>query len=194
MGNLLTTKNDILDEELVHTYAELTYLSKNKIRQIARLLDNIDSGKLRENRQHRFSVEQIETVFPQIKCSPFRDSIYRVFSSEHDNHLSLEDILDLCSAFSEDSSDYNRAAWAFYIFDFNGDNRISLDDLMEAVQRLTGNSQYEYVGIDMTEVEHVARMVLQEMVFSQLGTITFEEFTRFVTRMPDFSSTFRFRI
>ncbi|XP_043257909.1 calcium and integrin-binding protein 1-like [Colletes gigas] len=194
MGNLLTTNNDILDEELVDTYAELTYLSKNKILQIARQLDNIDSGKLRKDRQHRFPVEQIETVFPQIKCSPFRDSIYRVFSSEQDNHLSLEDILDLCSAFSENSSDANRAAWAFCIFDFDGDNRISLDDLMEAVQRLTGNSQDEYVGIDMAEVEHVARMVLQEMVFSQLGAITFEEFTRFLRRIPEFSSTFRFSI
>ncbi|XP_053989089.1 calcium and integrin-binding protein 1-like [Hylaeus volcanicus] len=193
MGNVWS-KNNILNEESVQTYAELTYLTKNQIQYIAKLLDNIEPGILREDLQHRFSTDQIETVFPEIRCSPFRDSIYRVFSSKNDRHLSLEDVLDLCSAFSENADDEARAAWAFSIFDFDGDNQISIDDLIEATQRLTGNDQDDPAVIDREEAEHVARMVLQEMVFTQIGSISFEEFIRFVSRIPELLSTFRFRI
>lgn len=43
--------------------------------------------------------------------------------------------------------------------DFDGDNQISLNDLIEAVRRLTWSNQNEHGGIDMADAEHVARMV-----------------------------------
>ncbi|KOC62439.1 Calcium and integrin-binding protein 1, partial [Habropoda laboriosa] len=161
---------------------------------IVKLLDDLDPGKLRENLHHRFTVEQVEIILPQIRCSPFHDAIYRVFSSQKDDHLSLEDILDLCSIFSLNCPKEVRASWAFYVFDFDGDNQISLADLMEAVRRLTWNDQDEHKSIDMTEAEHVARMVLQEMVFNQQASISPEEFVRFCSRVSVFSSAFKFRI
>ncbi|CAK9799006.1 Calcium and integrin-binding protein 1 [Anthophora plagiata] len=193
MGNFSST-DCILDEELLNTYAELTYLGKSEIKHIVKLLDDVDPGKLRENLQHRFTTEQVGIILPQIQCSPFRDSIYRVFSSKKDGHLSLEDILDLCSTFSRDCVKEARANWAFYIFDFDDDNQISLADLMEAVRRLAWNDQDVYESIDTTEAEHIARMVLQEMVFNQHGSISLEEFIRFSSRVSEFSSTFRFKI
>ncbi|CAK9832973.1 Calcium and integrin-binding protein 1 [Anthophora retusa] len=193
MGNF-SSRDRILDEELLNTYAELTYLGKSEIKHIVKLLDDVDPGKLRKNLQHRFTTEQVGIILPQIQCSPFCDSIYRVFSSKKDGHLSLEDILDLCSIFSRDCVKEVRATWAFYIFDFDGDNQISLADLMEAVRRLTWNDQDEYESIDTTEAEHIARMVLQEMVFNQHGSISLEEFIRFSSRVSEFSSAFHFKI
>ncbi|XP_033359005.1 calcium and integrin-binding family member 3-like isoform X1 [Bombus vosnesenskii] len=191
MGNYLST-NYILPEETLVTYVELTYLKKNEIQYIVKILDNVNPGKLCENIQHRFTIDEVETILPQIRCSPFRDSIYRVFSSQKDNHLSLEDILDLCSAFSKHCPSKVRAAWAFYIFDFDGDNQISVDDLIETVHRLTRCDQDEHETIDSATAEHVARMILQEMVFTQQGSISFEEFIRFASRIAEFSSTFSF--
>ncbi|XP_076234788.1 calcium and integrin-binding protein 1 [Calliopsis andreniformis] len=193
MGIFLST-DSILNEETVATYAELSYLSKSEIRHITQLLDNTDPGKLRENLQHRFTLEQIDEVLPQIQCSPFRDSIYRVFSSEDDGCLGLEDVLDLCSVFSANCPEEVQAAWAFRIFDFDDDNQISLDDLIEAVQRLTRNEQGDYGCADMAESGHVARRVLQEMVFNRSGTILPEEFTHFISRISEFSPSFRFRV
>jgi len=50
------------------------------------------------------------------QCNPFRDAIYKLFSSERDGRLSFEDILDLCSAFSANCPQSVRTAWAFEIF------------------------------------------------------------------------------
>lgn len=61
---------------------------------------------------HRIIIYRLNSF----QCSPFRDSIYRVFSSKKDERLSLEDVLDLCSAFSEYCPDNVRATWAFYVF------------------------------------------------------------------------------
>ena len=43
--------------------------------------------------------------------------------------------------------------------DFDGDNQISLDDLIEAVHRLTWTKQDEHESIDKAEAERIVRMV-----------------------------------
>ncbi|XP_076298277.1 calcium and integrin-binding protein 1 [Lasioglossum baleicum] len=193
MGNSLSHKK-ILDENTLSTYTELTYLTKGEILRIVNLLDIVDPQKLRENVQHRFTAEQIDTILPQIQCSPFRDSIYRVFSSQKDNHLSLEDVLDLYSAFCDDCPDDVRAAWAFAIFDLDDDNIISVEDLIKAIKKLAGNDIDDVQGIATEEAEFIARMVLQEMVFNRTATISREEFVHFVVRIPEFFSAFHLRI
>ncbi|XP_076377957.1 calcium and integrin-binding protein 1 isoform X1 [Megalopta genalis] len=193
MGNSWSHK-DIIDEDRLSTYAELTFLKRKQIVHIIYLLDNVDPGKLRENLQHRFAAEQIDVILPQIQCSPFRDSIYRVFSSQKDNHLSLEDVLDLYSAFCGDCPDEVRASWAFYIFDLDGDKIISTDDLIEAVKKLAGCEREDADIIEDEQAEHIAELVLKEMVFNRAATISREEFTHFVARIPEFFSAFHFRI
>ncbi|XP_012344403.1 calcium and integrin-binding protein 1-like [Apis florea] len=195
MGNLSTrftnffSTDHILDQETIATYVELTYLNKDEIQHVINLLDNVNPGKLRQNHHYRFTIEEIETIFPQLRCSPFRDSIYRVFSSKKDERLSLEDVLDLCSVFSEYCPDNVRATWAFYVFDLNGDGEISSNDLIEIVQKLMWPHQN-----DSTEAEHVAGIILQEMVFNRQGSISCEEFIRFSSRISEFWSSFRFKI
>ncbi|OAD53895.1 hypothetical protein WN48_08648 [Eufriesea mexicana] len=109
--------------------------------------------------------------------------------------MSLEDLLDLYSVFSENCPDNVRASWAFHIYDcptasvihgtqsdnplgtttplmpsfpdFDGDNQISLSDLMETVNRLTWSYQNEHSGIDVADVEHVARMQMECSVAEQ---------------------------
>lgn len=193
MGNSFSAgsfSQDILDD-----YVELTYLSKSEILRIFKLLDDVDPGRLRENLQHRFSREQVEKILPQIRYCPFRHSVYRVFSSEHDEKLSFEDVLDLCSAFSEECPIEVRAVWAFSIFDFDGDDQLSLADLIEAVRCLTSSDRLDgQTGISAERAEQVARMILKEMDLTQMGSISCKEFVYFVSRMPDFVHTFHFKV
>ncbi|EGI58879.1 Calcium and integrin-binding protein 1 [Acromyrmex echinatior] len=94
MGNT-GSKENVISEEALNEYVELTYLNKNEIRQIYKRLDDLEPGILKQNLHYRFSVEQINKILPQIHCNPFCDVIYRVFSSKQDGHLSFEDTLDL---------------------------------------------------------------------------------------------------
>ncbi|XP_012538028.1 calcium and integrin-binding protein 1 isoform X2 [Monomorium pharaonis] len=193
MGNTDSNESSI-SEEALDEYVELTYLNKDEIRQIYKLLDDLEPDILKKNLHHRFSVEQINKILPQVRCSPFRDAIYRIFSSRRDGHLSFEDILDLCSAFSANCPRGVRAAWAFEIFDFDGDNRVSLDDLIETVRRLAGTDGHGQARIDRQRAEDVARMILQEMNLSVTSNITPQEFIYVLSKMPDFAHTFQFKI
>ncbi|CAL1674118.1 unnamed protein product [Lasius platythorax] len=190
MGNSSSNESAI-SEDVLDEYVELTYLSKSEIRQIYKLFDDLEPGVLKKNLHYRFPIEQIDKILPQIRCNPFRNAIYRIFSSKQDGHLSFEDILDLYSAFSANSPQGVRAAWAFEIFDFDGDNQVSLDDLIEAIQRLTGSDE---VRIDRQRAENVARMILREMDLSDTGSIAPQEFVHALSRMPDFAHTFQFKI
>lgn len=184
--------NKIVDKQTLETYLEFSYLTKGDIRRIVHLLHSVNPGKLVQNRQHRFTLTEIDKILPQIQCSPFRESVYHVFSSQNDNRLSLEDVLDLCSAFSENCPVEVQASWAFQIFDFDGNGLIELHDLEEAVKKLTWNCND--VNINKRDITHVAEMVLNEMVFNPRGTISSEEFIRFISRLSDFPVTFIFKI
>ncbi|KAG7202963.1 hypothetical protein KM043_010100 [Ampulex compressa] len=192
MGNSSSCRRAISDDVL-QVYEDLTYLTKAEVYRIFQLLDELQPGYLKEDMQYRFSTDQVEKVLPQIRHNPFRDSIYRVFSSQRDGRLSFEDVLDICSVFSENCPESVRAAWAFDIFDFDGDNQVSLADLIEAVQRLTGMREDGQTGIDRGHAEHVARMILKELDLTQMGCIARQEFVHLISRMPDFALTFRFK-
>lgn len=85
--------------------------------------------------QHRFHVSEVMEMFPQLKAStclmlalrtikieflfqynPFRDRLFRVFSSQEDECYSFEDFLDLCSAMHRDCPVETKAGWAFQVF------------------------------------------------------------------------------
>lgn len=53
---------------------------------------------------------------PLFQNNPFQDRLFRVFSSQRDNCLSFEDMVDLCSAMSSECPAEVKAAWAFQIF------------------------------------------------------------------------------
>jgi calcium and integrin-binding protein 1 len=93
----------------------LTYLSKSEILNLCKTFTNFGPENV-QNRNYRYSISQVEEAFPQLKYNPFKDRIYKVFSSEKDNKLSFEDILDLCSVMSQKCPDKVKAAWAFRIF------------------------------------------------------------------------------
>ncbi|XP_015518443.1 calcium and integrin-binding protein 1 [Neodiprion pinetum] len=190
MGSSVSTKQ--ITQEKLEEYCQLTFLTKAEIMHIYKLFKTLGPEELNEDFKHRFPVEHIVKIFPAIRHNPFRDSIMRVFSSEQDGHFSFEDTLDLCSALSENCPEEVRAAWAFRIFDFDGDNQLSLDDLIESIERLTGLNENSEPRIDRPSSEYIAQAVLQEMDMDHTGSIAPQEFVHIVSRMPEFTLTFRF--
>ncbi|XP_043278731.1 calcium and integrin-binding protein 1-like [Venturia canescens] len=177
--------------EMLEEYSQLTYLNKAEIVYIFRSFETLGPKELQENLHCRFPIERILQIIPQLRNNPFRESIFRVFSSKSDDCMSFEDVLDLYSAFSENCPVDVRAAWAFRIFDLDSDNQVSLDDLIEAVERITGIDEKGRIRIDRPSAERVAQTVLQEMDMDHTGSIGAQEFVHTVSRIPEFSSTFR---
>ncbi|XP_015126629.1 calcium and integrin-binding protein 1 [Diachasma alloeum] len=190
MGSSNSKKADIT-REILEEYAQLTYLNKAEILHIFRLFKSLAPQELVENFNHRLPAQDILKVLPQLRYNPFRESILQVFSSEQDGRMSFEDLLDLCSAMSDKCPEDVRAGWAFRIFDFDGDNQLSIDDLIEAVERITGFNHNGRIRIDRDSAEFVAQVVLEELDLDRTGSVGLQEFVHTVVRMPEFGHTFR---
>ncbi|XP_031329321.1 calcium and integrin-binding family member 3-like isoform X2 [Photinus pyralis] len=126
-----------LTEELLEDYLQLTYLTRNDIVKLVKKTMLVSPDYETLNPHHRYDLDTIISLLPELKYNPFRDRILRIFSSEKDGRLSFEDMLDLCSAMSENCPYEVKARWAFQIYDFNGDGSIDAEDIGIMVDRLT---------------------------------------------------------
>lgn len=59
-----------------------------------------------------------------------------MFSTQDERTLSFDEFMNLCSVFSENSPLKVKASWAFMIFDFDEDNKITVNDLYEMIDRI----------------------------------------------------------
>ncbi|KAJ8971815.1 hypothetical protein NQ317_004845 [Molorchus minor] len=180
----------VLTEDMLEEYTLLTYLSKAEILNLYKLFGGLDEKGTLQNLQFRFPTYVIEYIFPQIKCNPFKDRIFRVFSSQRDDKFSFEDMLDLCSVMSDKCPDKIKAAWAFKIFDFDEDDAVGEVDLMEVINRLTGGAGQ--IGIEHQKT--IIKILLDEMDLASSGSVGQLEFVHAVGKTSEFSHTFCFHI
>lgn len=126
-----------------------------------------DTGKsflfiLRDPQTHTFLKRDKKTIkysARYFQCNPFRDTIYRVFSSRRDGCLSFEDTMDLCSAFSANCPQGVRAAWAFEIFGkLADDNRIYIQPFVSARPRNSNFCRDKYLRTRRGPVHSVCPM------------------------------------
>ncbi|KAL1501024.1 hypothetical protein ABEB36_006429 [Hypothenemus hampei] len=179
-----------LTEEILEEYVILTYLSKAEIIHICKVFGQMDREEILQDVNTRFSCEQVQEIFTQLKYNPFQDQIFKVFSSKGDGRMSFEDILDLCSAMSEKCPDSVKAAWAFRILDFDGDGYIGKGDLRVAMDRLTRGAGY----LLQVEQEHIIKTLMNEMDLETSGKVSVQEFIHAVGKISEFPHSFCFRV
>ncbi|KAK0096177.1 hypothetical protein PV326_006217 [Microctonus aethiopoides] len=156
-----SSKATRITREILEEYAQLTYLNKAEILHIFKLFETLAPVEVAQNLHHRLPAQKILKVLPQLRYNPFSESILRVFSSNNDTLISFEDLLDLCSVMSENCPVDIKAYWAFKIFDFDNDNQLSLDDIIETVERLNGFEADGNLRIDRDSAEFVAQVTLK---------------------------------
>ncbi|KAJ0174219.1 hypothetical protein K1T71_010365 [Dendrolimus kikuchii] len=183
-----------LTEDVMEDYTTLTYLSKGEILYLMKKFYSIDPEKLQADFYHRFSREQILNKFDVLKTNPFQDRLFRVFSSKQDDCFSFEDLLDLCSAMSSECPPEVKAAWAFRVFDLDEDNQISARDISEIVDRLTWSQNNPLMRLNLEDKKRISKTILKEMNFDTTGTIGSSEFKIIMSRIPEFQSSFYFRL
>ncbi|KAG5890909.1 hypothetical protein JTB14_024907 [Gonioctena quinquepunctata] len=188
MGSSISSS--ILTEDILEEYLLLTYLNEREIFSLYRMFCTLDYNGTLKNFQYRFPCKNIEELFPELKYNPFKDRIFKVFSSLKDDKMSFEDMLDLCSVMSEKCPAEVKASYAFQIFDFDDDNAVGEDDLTEVMKRLVGGTGF--VGSD--EQKRIIDILLENMDLTSNGSVGEQEFIHAVGKMPEFTHVFCFRL
>ncbi|XP_060536706.1 calcium and integrin-binding protein 1-like [Cylas formicarius] len=187
MGN--NNSLSVLTEDLLEEYTILTYLSKGEILHLYKVFSRLAPNGILGDLNWRFPCENLEEIFTQLKYNPFKDRIFRVFSSQKDGLMSFEDVLDLCSVMSERCPDKVKAAWAFQIFDFDEDEAVGTEDLMNVIKRLTSSAGF----ISETDQKHIIKILMNEMDLELSGRVGIQEFVHAVGKMSEFPHSFCFK-
>lgn len=121
----------------------------------------------------------------ELACNPFADRICQVFSSAGDGSgdCTFEDYLDMMSVFSDSAPKSVKAEHAFRIFDFDGDDMLSKNDLKQVIQRLIGDSN-QFTDMDM---EQLITNILEEADLDDDGSLSFAEFEHVIDKSSDFT-------
>ncbi|XP_038211535.1 calcium and integrin-binding family member 2-like [Zerene cesonia] len=184
----------LLTEDVLEDYTSLTYLNKGEIYHLLKKFHSIDPEKVNNNFSHRFTKHEIVNKFEVLKNNPFQDRIFRVFSSQNDGCFSFEDLLDLCSAMSSECPCDVKAAWAFRIYDIDEDNQITAKDISHILDRLTWDPHNRNHCFDNQSKLKIANIILEEIKLDHSGGIGFSEFQFIISRIPEFMSSFYFRL
>lgn len=135
------------------------------------------------------SKQSINTLINQLinhlpVCNPFADRICQVFSSAGDGSgdITFEDWLDMMSVFSDQAPKSVKAEHAFRIFDFDGDDMLSKNDLKQVIQRLIGSANFS--DLDM---EQLIQNILDEADLDDDGSLSFAEFEHVIDKSSDFT-------
>ncbi|XP_018567201.1 calcium and integrin-binding protein 1 [Anoplophora glabripennis] len=180
----------VLTEDILEEYTILTYLSKAEILNLYKIFSALDEKGVLQNLHYRFPCYVVEHIFPQLKFNPLKDRIFNVFSSHKDGKLSFEDMLDLCSVMSDKCPEKVKAAWAFRIYDFDDDDAVGEDDLIEVINRLTGSAGQ----IDIEHQKRIIKILLEEMDLASNGSVGQLEFVHAVGKMSEFPHSFCFHV
>ena len=109
---------------------------------------------------HRFPIDQVVDLFPEIKFNPFKDRIVKTFSSAMDEKFSFDDVLDFYSAMSINCPVDVKAEWIFRIFDFDDDGLLEKGDIDQICNRLTKNMKLKDEELDKISEKVILRIAL----------------------------------
>ncbi|XP_065168118.1 calcium and integrin-binding protein 1-like [Atheta coriaria] len=187
-----------LTADILNEYAELTYLNKAEIIELFK--NWIDIMELVNNRDPVFAAripfDIIASFYLQLQHNPFKDRLCKVFSTGMDGCFSFEDLLDLFSVMSHACPNNVKANWAFHIFDFDEDNGVGVEDIMEIAHRLTTGhcDNYPDFQLDDNTKRSIAQTLLSQLDLESSGKISVLAFAHGIGKMANFGSLFSFRV
>jgi calcium and integrin-binding protein 1 len=102
--------------------------------------------------------------------------------------MSFDDYLDMYSALSEQATRDVKTAYAFRIYDFDGDGVIGREDIKLVVDRLLYDDDKH---LTRSETTGVIDNLLKEVDNDEDGAICFPEFQQAMQKCPDFMCNFK---
>ncbi|KAH7292527.1 hypothetical protein KP509_29G072700 [Ceratopteris richardii] len=141
----------------------------------------------------------------EVKANPFAHRIFELFSEDGSGNLSFDKFLNMMDAFSDDTPSEVKLVWAFAMWDFDGDGIIGSGDIKHGVDLMTHSGPLvqpsihmlqrvpSNAGLDAEELDLIVKHVFQE-VDPDCEGLSYFDFRRILTRMPDFLHNFHISI
>ncbi|XP_050728933.1 calcium and integrin-binding family member 3-like [Eriocheir sinensis] len=189
MGNKVAA----FTEEQLTEYEACSFLTRNNILRAERLFRKVCGGKLPPQLSPsiasslRASFSDLDTL-PELKENPFRRRVCEVFGESPDGALTFEQFLEMFSVFSEYCPRDVKAAYAFRVYDFDGDGYLGESDLGETVRHLTHDL------LSAEEYSTIVSKVLEEADVDCDGRVSQSEFVHVILKCPEFVPNFHIRI
>jgi Ca2+-binding EF-hand superfamily protein len=176
--NIMGGQQSVFTNADMDRYETLTYLNRNEIEWCWRQFVALNGS-----RSLSVSAEQLRRI-PVFKVNPFTERLVSLFGDPQTQMISFDQFVDLVSCLSFRADPLIKMQVAFRLFDCDGDSRISEDDLMHAIRLVTGDDLSE------EELQYCAKKCLHESDLDGSHDLSFAEFQRVASRVPDFADKF----
>ena len=117
--------------------------------------------------------------------SAILDRIFRVFDADEDGKISFSEYLSCLSVISSKASQAEKLKLSFQIYDFDGDNRIGVDDLTSA---LAATLREHDIIIERPEIDEIVKDTMEEVCPEEEGMISIQEYEMLVAQRPQMLS------
>lgn len=189
MGNNVTP----FTKEQLDAYQDCTFFTKREILRIFKrfqeLSPNTIPAIMTDIKATQIKIPYVEIeVMPELRENPFCERICQAFSEDRSGDLTFDEFLDMFSVFSAATPQSFKCAYAFKIYDFDGDNFLSTMDIEKTIKCLTRNELTD------EEVSFIVGKVMQEAAINDDNLLSYIAFESIVCRSPDFLNTFHIRI
>ncbi|XP_018013815.1 calcium and integrin-binding protein 1 [Hyalella azteca] len=192
-------KSQFSEAEL-EDYQDLTYFTKKEILYAHNHFQKLAPEKVGHNPNAKLPMDKLLTL-PELRANPFADRICQVFSSSKDGDCTFEDFLDMMSVFSEAAPKTVKTAYAFRIYDFDGDEYLDRSDLTQVVCRLIGGRHVTEpsqlvadLRMSSSDVDILVSKILEEADLDDDGRLAYAEFDHVMSKAPDFANSFLIRL
>jgi len=95
----------------------------------------------------------------------------------------------MMSVFSDGAPKNVKVEYAFRVYDFDGDDLISDEDLKTVIECLTGVNK-----LKEEEMTQLVDNIMEEADLDDDKTLSFAEFEHVISKAPDFVNSFRIRM
>ena len=184
MGNFYHTPRAFTEQE-IEDYKELTYFTEKEILHLHKRFYMLSPEEVAKDRNVSLN-RDIMLGMAELKTNPFKDRIVDLFSSSKDGNMTFEDFLDMASVFSINAPKSVKTEYAFRMYDFDGDDMISFDDIKELINRLTG--EHRLTDEDM---DQLINNLCEESDLDDDDYLSFAEFESVIAKCNDFENSFR---
>ena len=171
----------VLTEEIVEEISKTSGIEKNEVKQQCEaFLAKHPSGMMDKKEFRNF----IKTALPDLNMKKMEENTFRMYDTNQDGHVSMEEFLIVFHIFSGGTPEENLQR-IFRIFDVDNNGSISKKELKKLVKDMSAIIKEN--NPDQFAAEMIANSCFKEMDKDNDGSITSKEFCAAILAQDKFS-------